>query len=161
KRPAWLFVLPALVAIGPCLLVSGFEFPDVLYGAAVGVCIGVGIGFVLWFWLYAAASRQILKIYAPLCHSLSDVQVAADRAPEQAREAHQKILVKSKKQHDRDRKVVCEKHKKQTEEIKNRRNVDWRNAQQKYRKERAESTERRDTGLRQAHDKYQKLRAEI
>jgi hypothetical protein len=161
-RPAWLFVLPLLLLIGPCLLVTGVaDILDVLYGLAITVGIAVMLGMGLAFWLYAAASRQILTHYEPLCRTLSDVDAASQRAREQAREAHQKLLVKSKKQHDRDRKNVCEKYKKQMDQIKTRRNTAWRETQVKYRKDRAESVERRDTGLKQAHDKYQKERTEI
>src|SRR5262249_6172477 len=161
KRPTWLFVVPLLLAIGPSLAITKFEVPDVLFGLAVCVASACVIGFSLSLWLYNAASKQILKVYQPLCQTLSDAELATQRCREQARAAHQGQMAKAKKRHDRDLKEAMEKFRKQRDAVKQRRNVAWKAAQEKYQKDRADSTHRRDTDLRLAHERYQRLRTEI
>jgi DNA segregation ATPase FtsK/SpoIIIE, S-DNA-T family len=162
KRPVWLFLLPLLLAAGIAVLVTGTaDIETLLYGQAGAVIAACVIGFGASLWLYSTATRHIKAVYEPLCRSLSDLEVAAERARAQAKEAHEGAHAKAQKRHDRDLEAAKQKLTEQLAAIKQRHDTAWKQASDKYRQARADSTQRRDTDLHQAHEKYQRLRTEI
>ncbi len=156
RGPAWVFIVPFLLAVGPLIWLQG---PAI--GAAVALVVAAGAGFFLRLQLSALSKHQVSQFYYPLAQALVDAEARVAEGRAEADERLKADKLRLARERDESLQRAGQKQAAEIAGAEDARDAKLRLINEVFARRSAENQTKLATDMRDAVAAYEKRRAEL